>query len=199
MPRLEEPAAGGTAEDSTALWIDISMPVRTGMPRWPGDPETLVERVSSCEHGGVSLTAFCMCAHTGTHMDAPLHYIPGGAAVDEMPPEVAIGPAHVTAGPPADCLRGERILIKGAVLTLADAERLAHCGVRLVGVEGLSIGPEGYEGDAVHTLLLGAGVWVLEGLDLAAVEPGAYELFCLPMRIAGADGAPARAFLRRRT
>lgn len=186
---LDSSPAGGT-------WIDVSMPVRNGMPRWPGDPEARIERVASIESDGCNLTALSMCAHTGTHLDAPLHYIPGGAAIDQMPPEVGLGAARVTAGVPDQCRPGERILIKGAVLTLEAAERLARCGVRLVGVDALSVGPEGREGDAIHQVLLGAGVWLLEGLVLDAVEPGEYELLCLPLRLAGADGAPARALLR---
>jgi arylformamidase len=179
-------------------WIDISMPVRNGMPRWPGDPEARVERVASIENDGFNLTALSLCAHTGTHIDAPLHYIRDGIAIDQMPPEVALGAVRVTAGIPADCRPGERILIKGAILTLEAAERLARRGVRLVGVDALSVGPGGREGDAIHQVLLGAGVWLLEGLVLDAVEPGEYELLCLPLRLAGADGAPARALLRRK-
>ncbi len=179
-------------------WIDISTPVRNGMQHWPGDPEVRIELIASIPESVANVTALSMCAHTGTHMDAPRHYIPDGAGIDEMPLDVAVGEARVTAGLPEDCRRGERILIRGAVLTLEAAERFARGGVRLVGVDSLSVGPGGETGDRIHRVLLAAGVWLLEGLDLCAVEPGDYELVCLPLRIAGADGAPARAMLRRR-
>lgn len=179
-------------------WIDISTPIGDGMAHWPGDPEVRVERISSIEADGSNVTALSMCAHTGTHMDAPCHYIAGGLGIDAMPAEVGLGPARVTAEMPLKCRPGERILYKGEALTLDAAERLARCGARLVGIGSLSVGPGGEEGDAVHRALLGAGVWLLEGLDLSGIEPGEYELLCLPLRIAGADGAPARAFLRRR-
>lgn len=179
--------------DVDAEWIDISLPLTDGMPHWPGDPEV---RIAAFEQDGVHLTTLSMCAHTGTHLDAPRHYFPAGATIDQMPPEAAIGPARVVetlenAGP------GERILLKGAIPTLEEARRLALSGVRLLGVESLSAGPEGAEGDQIHRLLLAAGVWILEGLDLSQAARGEYELICLPLRIAGADGAPARAFLRR--
>jgi arylformamidase len=177
-------------------WIDISTPIRDGMPHWPGDPDVRVWRFSSIEYGGANVTALSMCAHTGTHVDAPLHYVPGGASVDELPPEVGLGPARVVAEAPGDCRPGERILFKGSALTLEAARQLARAGLRLAGVDSLSAGPAGAEGDEIHRVLLEAGVWILEGLDLSAVEPGQYELLCLPLRIAGADGAPARAFLR---
>jgi arylformamidase len=176
-------------------WIDITTPIRNGMPHWPGDPDVRVELIASIENGGCNVTALSMCAHTGTHMDAPRHYLPDGATIDQLPPDAAIGPARVTAGLPADCRPGERILVKGAILTLAAALQLASRGIRLVGVDSLSVGPGGDEGDAIHRVLLAAGVCLLEGLDLDAVEPGDYDLVALPLRIAGADGAPARAFL----
>jgi arylformamidase len=179
-------------------WIDISTPIRNGMPHWPGDPDVRVDLIASIQSGGANVTAVSMCAHTGTHMDAPRHYLPDGATIDQMPPDAAIGPARVTAGLPLDCRPGERILVKGAILTLEAAQQLARCGVRLVGVDSLSVGPGGGEGDAIHRVLLAAGVWLLEGLDLGAVEPGDYDLVALPLRIAGADGAPARAFLTPR-
>ncbi|MBI4876416.1 MAG: cyclase family protein [Acidobacteria bacterium] len=174
-------------------WIDISTPLTDGMPHWPGDPEV---HITTAEQDGVRLTTLSMCAHTGTHMDAPRHYLAGGAAIDHMPPETAIGPARVV-DTLEDCRPGERILLKGATPAVDDARRLAQCGVRLLGVESLSVGPGGPEGDEIHRLLLAAGVWILEGLDLRSVACGEYELLCLPLRIAGADGAPARAFLRR--
>ena len=186
-----------------AKWFDISMPVAGGMPHWPGDPDVRIERIASLDRGDNSnVTALSMCAHTGTHVDAPRHYFAHGAAIDQMPPEAGVGTARVMEI--AECAAtifqpGGRVLLRtggSATLTLAAARALAASGLLLVGVDALSIGPDNKEGDEIHRALLGAGVWILEGLDLSAVEPGDYDLFCLPLRIEGADGAPARAFLR---
>jgi arylformamidase len=141
-----------------------------------------------------------------------------------MPYEAAIGPARVIEVRAANWIgraeiesrqigRGERILFKTAnsprawrapefiedyiALTRDAAEYLVERGVRTVGIDYLSIGPPDEEGDSVHRLLLSAGIWILEGLDLTAVQPGNYDLVCLPLSIPGADGAPARALLRR--
>lgn len=200
------------------------MPIRTGMAHWPGDPDVSLEQTSSIDAGdAANMTKLEMSAHTGTHMDAPRHFLPEGAGIDSLPPAVTIGPARVIAvedaeSTKADELRGhepkpgERLLIRtrnspaawqedGFVedfvhLTTEAAELLADVGVGLVGVDYLSVA--GYERNEpeVHRALLGAGVWIIEGLDLSAVEPGEYELVCLPLRLAGCDGAPARALLR---
>jgi arylformamidase len=179
-------------------WIDISVPLREGIEVWRGDPPFRLATVAALARGDPSnVTAVSMCLHTGTHIDAPRHYIEGGAAVDAMPPEAAIGPARVAgiAGL-LPARRGERLLLKcggSAALSEDAARRLAAAGVRLVGIDALTIGS-----DAVHRILLEGGVWILEGLDLARVSPGRYDLVCLPLRIAGVEGAPARAVVRRR-
>lgn len=207
-------------------WLDISVPIRSGMVRWPGDPPVLIERAESFERGGpCNLTVFAMCAHTGTHVDAPLHYHHGAAAIDAMPLDATNGPARVIGIRDAESVkpaelrrhrirRGERILFKTrgsarywesdefvedfVAVSKEAAQYLADLGVRAVGVDYLSVG--GFRKDLVetHRLLLGAGVWVIEGLNLLRVKPGRYDLVCLPLRIAGADGAPARAMVRRR-
>ena len=193
-------------------WIDLSVPLRTPMQHWPGDPAP-----------DIALGRIHMHPHTGTHIDAPLHYIPGGATIDSMPPDATVGAARVVgiegSAIDAPALRaiqpeeGERILFRttnsarcwcGACfrkqyvsVTPDGARVLVDSGVRTVGIDYLSIGPYGPEGDETHRILLSAGIWVIEGLNLAPVEPGNYELLCLPLRIEGGDGAPARALIRK--
>jgi len=213
---------GRVAENGS--WIDITVPVREGMPVWPGDPAPLFERIMDQENGDVcTLTRVAMSAHTGTHMDAPLHFLRKRASIEQMPVEATVGPARVigirdrTAIRRAELLpyairKGERILFRTAnserdwgslpfdenfVFIARDAaEHLAECGVRSVGVDYLSVG--GYRQDAVetHEALLGNDIWIMEGLMLSDVEPGDYELVCLPLKLVGAEGAPARAILR---
>jgi arylformamidase len=166
--------------------FDVSAPVRTGMPVYPGDPEVRLERVR--ESPAVSRLDFGV--HTGTHVDAPLHFIDEGAGTDQLPLDVLIGPCEVVAATGT----AERVLIKNAPeLDGAAAQALVDQGVRLVGVDRMSVGDE-----EAHRTLLGAGVVVVEGLDLSAVEPGPYELYCLPLKLVGSDGAPARTILARR-
>jgi len=209
-------------------WIDVSIPLKTGMIHWPGDPEPILERMSEIERGDVANVTFLrMSAHTGTHIDAGIHFVPGTTTVDQFPPDAGIGPARVLElGSGVNAIgrkelaehapeRGERVLLKtrntanrwfesefdtrAAHVSAEGARYLVERGVQLVGIDSLSIGA--YEGDGAetHSILLGAGVWVAEGLDLSKVAGGEYDLICLPLRLAGADGAPARALLRRRT
>jgi arylformamidase len=195
--------------------IDISLPIRTGMVTYPGDPAVTVERVASLADGDpVNLSQVAMGLHSGTHVDAPVHFVEGGAGIDELALDVLIGPCEVIALDSLDtstvaaAVRDvERVLFRTPNSELwgrdsfaddflqldGDAARvLVERGVRLVGVDYLSVG----DADA-HTVLLRAGVVAVEGLDLRAVEPGPYELICLPLRVVGADGAPARAVLVR--
>lgn len=205
-------------------WIDISVPIRDGMVHWPGDPPVQVQRTHAIEHGDeANLTQLSMSAHTGTHMDAPLHYLPSADSMDALPFTTIIGRARViaveTPSPvsrplleSANIQAGERLLLKTrnsdhlwserefdprfTALNLEAARWLATLQIRLLGIDYLSVGPYHDEGAEVHRALLGAGIWIVEGLNLMAVEPGWYELICLPLRLAGADGAPARALLR---
>lgn len=194
-------------------WIDISVPLVPGMPQWPGDPAFTTWRVCELEEGA-NVTALSMCAHTGTHVDAPLHYFAGAPSVDEAPLDVLTGPA-VVASLDGDWHGAERILFRTAnseaewwvqpfrddfaALTTEFAQRLVAEGVRLVGMDYLSVGRNSEEGSEVHRILLGAGIWLLEGLNLCSIAPGDYELVCLPLRLVGADGAPARAIVRPAT
>ncbi len=208
-------------------WIDVTLPIRPGMVVWPGDPKVTVRPLKEIAKGGSSnVSRLAFSAHTGTHMDAPRHFFINGRPLDELPLEAVIGPARVIAIRDPESIkveelrrsrirRGERILFKtrGAAarlqranfdpnyvyITQEAARYLAARGVRTVGIDYLSVG--GYKRDSAetHRELLGAGIWIIEGLDLSRVPPGRYDLICLPLRIAGADGAPARAVLRRRS
>jgi len=212
-----------TAVDASG-WIDVSVTVRHGMPHWPDDPPVIIERVMDIGRGDeCNLSHVAMGVHTGTHMDAPVHFVPGARGLDEMPLAATIGEARVLeiTDPheiTADELRshdlraGERILFRTANSTRcwqADvfvedfvfisepaARHLAEVGVQTVGVDYLSVGGYYADGAAIHRILLNAGIWIIEGLDLSAVGAGRYELICLPVRMHAADGAPARAIVR---
>jgi arylformamidase len=207
-------------------WIDLSVPLHSGMAHWPGDPEPSFERISEIAQGAAANVTMCrMTAHTGTHMDAPCHVLDGKDGIDRFPLSLAVGPARVIAVPRApvvgraqletkDIKPGERVLFKTrnsdrrwdnqdfetgfVALDASGARLLVERGVSLVGVDYLSVGL--FQGDGVetHQLLLGNGIWILEGLNLSAVSEGEYELVCLPLRIAGCDGSPARAILRQK-
>jgi len=198
--------------------IDISVPVRPGMIIYPGDPTVSLERVMSIADGGMcNLSRLELGVHTGTHVDAPVHFIDGAPAAESLPLDVLIGPARVVDLTGAERLDaaafdglelGERILLKTrnselwaqdsfsedhVGLTESGAKALVAGGVRLVGIDYLTIGDE----DA-HHVLLGAGVVAVESLDLRGAEPGEYELICAPLKLVGSDGAPARVLLVRR-
>jgi arylformamidase len=205
-------------------WIDVSVPVQSGMVHWPGDPEVKLERAMSIDEGAeANVTRLDMSAHTGTHMDAPLHYFEDDPGIEALPLEIAMGPARVIGiegEEPIDRGQlegldiegGERILFRttnserpwverdfdpGFVhVSLEAAELLGEVGVALVGVDYLSVGGYRSDGAETHRALLGAGVWVVEGLDLSGVDPGDYELICLPVKLVGSDGAPARVLLQ---
>jgi arylformamidase len=193
--------------------IDISVPIHMGMVVYPGDPDVKLERVSSIGEGATAnISRLSLGVHTGTHVDAPIHFIEGAAGADELPLDVLNGRCEVVEQAALDESAVEavpegadRVLFKTPNSNLwardsfpdsferlngAAARALVDRGVRLVGVDYLSVGDE-----EAHLALLAAGVIPLEGLDLRAVEPGPYELHCLPLRLVGSDGAPARAIL----
>ena len=208
----------------TAGWIDISVPIYSGMVHWPDNPAVRIERIQDMSRGdAANVSRFELGAHTGTHMDAPRHFLAEGAGLDELPLDATIGPARVIpiAHPEAILpeeleahrLRtGERVLFRTrnsercwidsqfvedfVYISAASAQYLVQRKVRTVGIDYLSVGGFVHDGVETHQILLGAGIWLIEGLNLAAVKPGAYELVCLPLRVVGADGAPARAILR---
>lgn len=210
--------------EKPAGWIDISVPLYTGMVHWPDNPPVRIERMLDMSRGdAANVSTIELGAHTGTHMDAPRHFLADGAGIDSMPFDATIGPVrvirieHPQAILPAELeahnlQAGERVLFRTqnsercwntdqfvedfVYVSAAAAQYLADRHVRTIGVDYLSVGGYVYDGAATHQILLSAGIWVIEGLNLSAVEPGAYELVCLPLRIAGADGALARAILR---
>lgn len=201
------------------MWIDVTAPLEAGIVVWPGDAPFALRRDSTLARDGANVSSITMSAHTGTHVDAPAHYLEGAATIGEFPAEAGIGPARVIEVPEALEIRrphlerfgitkGQRILLKTgnsayprryrqaletpAVLSAGGAKYLVECGARLVGIDYLSVGDE-----AVHRILLTADVWIVEGLLLERVQPGLHDLVCLPMALVGADGAPARVMLRR--
>lgn len=218
-------------------WVDITVTMRDAMVHWPGDPECRIslavklgDRMAGRpgKRSPCNLTKLSLSAHTGTHMDAPRHFIANGRTMESLPLAAVVGRCRVIEIKhkraitveelhPYKLRRGERILFKTrnsarswklAQSAIFDenyvyvpantASYLVKCGVMTVGVDYLSVG--GYQKDIVecHQILLGAEVWIIEGLDLSSIQPGNYDLVCLPLKILGADGAPARAILRRR-
>ena len=174
---------------------------------YPGDPAPVREVLASLDAGDVcNLTAFSMCAHNGTHVDAPAHFIAGGKTVDALPLDALIGKAFVISHQgeitAADACRMlemagniKKLLIKGdATLSLEAARVLADSGLDLFGNESQTVGPQDAP-MAVHLCLLGAGVVLLEGIRLAHVPDGTYLLHAAPINLGSADGAPCRATL----
>jgi arylformamidase len=204
---------------------DISLPISPSMPVWPGDSPVRMEQTESMDKGSeYNMTRLSMSVHTGTHVDAPHHFLNDGRTVDGLSLDVLVGPAYVLHLPDeiavvtADVLaaagippgvsrlllrtRNSRLWAQGVrefqtdfVAVAADgAEWLAARGIRLVGMDYLSVAP--YDNSVpTHRILLQAGVILLEGLDLSAVPQGDYLLYCLPLNLLGSDGAPARAIL----
>ncbi|HET7478147.1 MAG TPA: cyclase family protein [Rubrobacteraceae bacterium] len=207
-------------------WIDVSVALHGGMVHWPDNPPVRIERMLDIERGDVAnVSKISMGSHTGTHMDAPLHFIRDGKGLEEMPFGAAMGRARVieiqdpeSIKPdelrPHGIRKDERILFKTrnsvrgwaeddafdedfVFISQAAARYLAEREVQTVGVDYLSVGGFHQDGEETHVALLGAGIWVIEGLDLSEIEPGEYELLCLPIKVERSDGAPARAILRR--
>lgn len=203
----------------------MTIPIREGMIVYDGDPPVRMSAALSMAAGDLAdVTLLELGSHTGTHVDAPAHIIPGAPGVEGLAPEALIGPAVVVDASPVpgdidaaalDALGlpdgVERLLLRTRGGPLWERERftrdfpgltedaaraLVDRGVRLVGIDYLSIAA-GSDPLPVHRVLLDRGVAIVEGLDLRRVEPGPYELVCLPMLLWGRDGAPARALLGR--
>jgi len=201
-------------------FYDVTLPISPNIPVWPGHPAIKLELVRRIEDGARSNVSFLACsAHTGTHVDAPLHFITSGADVATLPLDVLIGPAVVADLSDADVITAERLerlglrnvhrlLLKTrnsslsrdvfhddyVALTVDAAHWVVERGVCLIGVDYLSVEDFGSDG-AVHRALLGAGLVILEGVDLSSVPAGDYQLYCLPLKLVGSDGAPVRAIL----
>ena len=207
-------------------WIDISVPIHNRMAHWPDQPDVNIRLLASMAKGAVcNVSLIEFCAHTGTHMDSPRHFIRAGKPMEHWPPDATLGPCrvievkdNVSIKPehlaPHKLKRGERILFKTpnstrswkkknfdknfVYISKEAAQHIVDRGVMTVGVDYLSVGGFYKDGIETHHVLLGAEVWIIEGLNLAKIRPGAYELACLPLHIPGCDGAPARALLRKR-
>ncbi len=208
--------------------IDLSLPVRSGMLLWPGDPPFSLETILSVSKGDLfTLSYLKMGSHTGTHIDAPRHFFAEGKSVDKIELDLLLGPCEVwdlsqvegplealhleslEKKPPPRLLLRTRNSEKGLLfaehftenyvgLGLSGAQWLLNQGVRLVGIDYLSIEPYHQKDFATHRLLLEKEVIILEGLNLAQVPEGTYELLCLPLKMVSADGAPVRAVLMQK-
>jgi arylformamidase len=203
--------------------IDISVPNQAGMHFYPGDPVMKIDAVRRIENGDVcNLSLLTLGSHTGTHVDAPRHFLADGAPLGGVTMDRMVGEALVAdlRGRPAidaaalravpDLRRGDILLCRTdnsarwaspefrrdfTYVTADAAEVLVERDVRALGMDYLSIEQFGSTDFPVHKRLLGAGIFVIEGLDLSAVDPGRYTLVCLPLKFPELDGAPARAIL----
>ena len=218
--------------------IDITIPFRDGMVHWPSDVAPRIERIMDVDRGDeVTISKLQVLSHTGTHIDAPLHFVPKGGTIDEMPLDTMIGPARVIEikDPesvkleelaPYDVRPGERILFKTqnssrlyktdefskeyVFVSYEAAEYLVDRGIVLVALDYLSICKYETEADwdsvteyltksdmhRVHRIFLENGIYILEAVNLSGVEPGEYELICLPIKLERGDAGLARAVLR---
>jgi len=204
--------------------IDVSVPLDAQLPTYPHNTPFSLEPIKRIARGDSSnVSTLHMSAHTGTHVDAPRHFFDQGAGTESLPLELLIGRTRVIeidsrAGiaaedlAPIDLSDDIRLLIKthnsrlwGSPEFLEDyvgvtdsgAKHLVEHGIKVVGVDYLSVEKFHNPGAPAHHVLLGAGTIVIEGLNLQEVDPGVYEMFCLPLRVVGSDGAPARVVLRR--
>ncbi len=205
--------------------IDISLPLRPAMPIWPGDPPFQIERIQRMEDGSIAnVSKIHCCVHVGTHVDAPYHFIHNGRTAEQLSLDMLVGEAEVAYLPEIDTITmhdleslalpadTRRLLLRTrnsawwtagvtsfredfAALTADAAQWLVDHHIHLIGVDYLSVQLY-HDGPLTHQILLKAGTIILEGLSLDGVEPGRYELICLPLNLVGADGAPARAILR---
>lgn len=205
-------------------WTDISVPISNSLVHWPGDPSIKIERIKDMEKGDANnVSKISLGSHTGTHVDAPRHFIKNGTPLNEMNPGQLIGTAriiqiiHPQYIIPEELmkhniLRGERILFKTrnssskwyakafnedfVSISREAADFLAKKTLKLVGIDYLSVGGFKDDGAYIHRTLLKSGIWLIEGLDLSAVDSGKYFLICLPLKLESGDGAPARALVR---
>jgi arylformamidase len=200
-------------------WLDVSVPIYAGMVHFPDNPPIEIDRIMDVGKGDIcTLSRLTMGTHTGTHIDAPIHFLPGGTGAEQVPLDNLIGPARVIEIKDPNAVRAEelrahnlgvreRLLFKTSnsercwktsqfvpdFVSIAEdaASYLAGLDTLAVGIDYLSAGnPE------THRTLLGAGVVILEGLNLTAISQGRYELLCLPLKILKGDGAPARVLLK---
>jgi arylformamidase len=204
---------------------DITLTISPSLPVWPGDPKVALERFTKMEEGAVAnISKMALGVHTGTHVDAPYHFIPGGNTVDTLDLDILVGKAQlVFVDAPGYAIevddlrkagieRGTtRLLLKTrnseywdhiengfqegfAALSPEASQYLVDLGIKLVGIDYLSIAPFS-RGKPTHEVLLKSQMVVVEGLDLRKVQPGKYSLVCLPLKLKDTDGSPARVIL----
>jgi arylformamidase len=203
---------------------DVTVSISKDMVIYPGDPQVKIERKTTINKNEAksNLSRISFGSHTGTHIDAPFHFLEDGITVDRLPLELLIGRARVvevtapvideTVLDEFDFTADARVLFKtrnsylwnqkGFVkefvyITHGAARALVNGGIKVVGIDYLSVEQFGVEDYKTHRTLLEAGTMIIEGLDLREIEPGDYELICLPLKIKDGDGAPARVVLRR--
>ena len=211
------------------VFHDVSVTISEDLAVWPGDPSVSLKLTSSIARGDtVNVTQICMGVHTGTHIDAPFHFEPDGKTIDELPIETLIGPCHVVEMLDVKKSIGlselEKLDLKGVVRILfktrnsmwwekgekefqknfihiseEGARFIVEHGVKLVGIDYLSVERFDSPDYATHHTLLRNQVVIIEGLNLGAVAMGDYELIALPLKLEGADGSPARVVLREQT
>jgi arylformamidase len=213
----------GPSKSVGAGWIDISVPLKTGMVVYPSDSPVLIERTCDVARGDrVTLSRLSMGLHAGTHVDAPLHLFEKGLPVDRVPLAALIGTAQVIDIPDAASITRPEVeahLVEGCGIVLfktrnsalwrqvgfyasyvslsaGAAEYLVKKGVSAVGIDYLSIDAFGQDELKAHATLLCASIPVIEGLDLSHVGAGLYECICLPLRVEGGEAAPARVIVR---
>jgi arylformamidase len=203
---------------------DISVPITADMPVWPGDPAVNMKRVSKIEDGdNANVTHVSLSAHTGTHVDAPYHFLSDGDTLEAIPLNLMMGRVYVLYLPDVELItanvlkqakippRTRRVLFKTrnsdiwgrgekefqpdfVALSTDGAQYLVERGIKLVGIDYLSVAPY-KQSRPTHEILLEAGILILEGVNLSEVPQGRYTLYCLPLNLHGVDGAPARAIL----
>ncbi len=203
---------------------DVSLVISEGMPIWPGDPRPKITKLSQIEDGEIAnTTKLSSCVHIGTHVDAPDHFLNNGSTVEHIPLDLLVGKVSIvevqSAGQiSAEALRSagidgsqKRLLIKttNSDLWAAGVQEfhedfiaidpdaaayLVELGIEIIGVDYLSVAPY-KDPEPTHKILLDAGILIIEGLNLSAIPAGEYRLYCLPLKIQGADGAPARVLL----
>jgi arylformamidase len=206
-----------------ARFIDVSVPLKTGMPAFPGNPEFELHAVKRIADGGSSnVSRLVLGTHTGTHVDAPRHFFDNGATVEALALELLIGRARVVelvkrGGITRDDLAAAglredlRVLLKTpnsafwndqafhqdfTYLDESAASYLVEQGVKVIGIDYLSVEQFKKPGAPAHRTLLSSNAIIIEGLNLSDAAPGMYEMYCLPLPVTGGDGAPARVVLK---
>jgi len=201
-------------------WIDVSMVLKPGMTVWPGDPPFMLEPAARLEPDGCNTSQISMCTHTGTHLDAAYHYLEDGKQTHEFDmslffgealvyhyvgdraigehelPESALAPRLLIRTRNSDTTEDGLFREDYVALDVSAAKKLVRKGVRLIGIDSLSIATLDDHDGCTHRVLLEAGIVIVEGLRLGAIPPGMHEFIVLPLALAGTDGAPCRAFVR---